>query len=44
MLVQALLDETDRINLLGDVPALFLVAIALWFLMPNSPNSEQIAE
>ena len=36
MLVQALVDETDRINLLGDVPALFLVAFVLWYLMPKS--------
>ncbi len=35
MLVQALLDETDRANLAGDVPALFLVAFVLWFLMPS---------
>jgi Family of unknown function (DUF6632) len=35
MLVQALRDPTDRINLLGDVPALFLVAIVLWLLMPR---------
>ena len=35
MFVQALVDETDRVNLLGDVPALFLVAIVLWFLMPR---------
>ncbi|MCO6441201.1 MAG: hypothetical protein J5I81_08965 [Nitrococcus mobilis] len=35
MLGQALVDETDRINLLGDVPALFLVAIVLWHLMPK---------
>ena len=35
MLVQAIVDETDRINLLGDVPALFLVAIVLWYLMPK---------
>jgi hypothetical protein len=35
MLVQAVIDETDRINLLGDVPALFLVAIVLWYLMPK---------
>lgn len=35
MLVQALVDETDRANLLGDVPALFLVAIVLWYLMPK---------
>lgn len=35
MLVQALVDETERANLLGDVPALFLVAIVLWYLMPK---------
>jgi len=35
MLVQALVDETDRANLLGDIPALFLVAIVLWYLMPK---------
>lgn len=36
MLVQALVDETDRINLLGDVPALFVIAIVLWYLMPRN--------
>jgi lipid-A-disaccharide synthase-like uncharacterized protein len=35
MLVQAMVDETDRVNLLGDVPALFLVAAVLWYLMPE---------
>jgi len=35
MLVQAIVDETDRINLLGDIPALFLVAFVLWYLMPG---------
>jgi len=35
MLVQAIVDETERANLLGDVPALFLVAIVLWYLMPT---------
>jgi len=35
MLVQAILDETDRTNLLGDIPAIFLVAIVLWYLMPS---------
>jgi len=35
MLVQALVDETERTHLLGDVPALFLVAIVLWCLMPK---------
>ena len=38
MLVQAIVDETDRINLLGDVPAVFLVAIVLWVLMPRSKS------
>lgn len=35
MLVQAIVDESDRVNLMGDVPALFLVAIVLWYLMPR---------
>lgn len=35
MLVQAIADENERANLLGDVPALFLVAIVLWILMPE---------
>ena len=39
MLVQAIVDETDRMNLLGDVPALFLVAIVLWYLMPKKADT-----
>ena len=35
MLVQALLDDTERANLAGDIPALFLVAFVLWYLMPT---------
>ena len=35
MLVQAIVDETDRTNLLGDIPAIFLVAFVLWYLMPS---------
>jgi hypothetical protein len=35
MLVQAIADETERANLLGDIPALFLVAFVLWYLMPK---------
>lgn len=35
MLVQALRDQTERANLGGDVPALFLVAAVLWYLMPK---------
>ncbi len=39
MLVQALVDETERANLLGDIPALFLVAFVLWYLMPERSPS-----
>ncbi len=39
MLVQAIADETERANLLGDIPALFLVALVLWYLMPRSTRS-----
>ena len=35
MLVQAVVDDTERMNLLGDVPALFIVAAVLGFLMPR---------
>lgn len=34
MLVQALVDVTERAHLAGDVPALFVVAFVLWSLMP----------
>lgn len=44
MLIQALVDETDRINLFGDVPALFLVAIVLWYLMPKTERTVSSAE
>jgi lipid-A-disaccharide synthase-like uncharacterized protein len=33
MLIHAILDESDRVNLVGDVPALFLFAFVLWSLM-----------
>jgi hypothetical protein len=36
MLVQGIVDPTDRANLLGDVPALFGVAAVLWLLMPTA--------
>ena len=35
MLVQALVDDGERANLVGDIPALFLVAIVLWWLLPT---------
>ncbi len=38
MLVQAINDETERANLLGDIPALFLVAIVLWYLLPRKAS------
>lgn len=34
MLIQALADKTERANLMGDIPALFLVAALLWYFMP----------
>ena len=40
MLVQAIVDATERANLLGDVAALFLVAIVLGFLMPKKAHAE----
>jgi len=39
MAAQAIVDTTERINLLGDIPALFLVAFVLWFLLPKSRNN-----
>jgi hypothetical protein len=39
MFVHAIMDETDRINLIGDVPALFLIAFVLGYLMPKQPKN-----
>ena len=35
MLAQALVDATEKANMIGDIPALFLVAFVLWYLMPK---------
>ncbi len=35
MLIQAIIDETEKANLIGDIPALFLVAFVLGYLMPK---------
>ena len=35
MMVQAIVDEAERANLVGDVPALFLIALVLWYLVPK---------
>jgi len=40
MTIQALLDPTDRINLLGDIPALYLIAGVLWYLMPKGQSGK----
>ncbi len=39
MLVQAIVDETEKANLIGDIPALFLVAFVLWYLMPKKAQA-----
>lgn len=36
MLAQALADHSEHANMIGDIPALFLVAAVLWFLMPKN--------
>ena len=40
MLIHAVIDETDRVNLVGDVPALFLFAFVLWYLMPKQSQAK----
>lgn len=42
MLLQALADETERANLLGDIPALFLVGFVLWYLLPEASDVERV--
>ncbi|MFA0811424.1 DUF6632 domain-containing protein [Microbulbifer epialgicus] len=43
MLFQALVDHTERANLMGDIPALYLVAAILWYLMPRHKFKQQDA-
>jgi len=43
MLVQALVDDGERANLFGDVPALILIGIVLWWLLPRAPASVETA-
>lgn len=40
MLAQAIIDETEHANMLGDIPALFLVAFVLWYLMPKQVDTQ----
>lgn len=39
MLVQALVDDTERANLVGDIPALIIVAAVLAYLMPRGEEA-----
>ena len=39
MAIQAIVDSTERINLIGDVLALFAVAVVLGILMPREKKS-----
>lgn len=39
MFVQAIVDENEQTNLIGDIPALFLVAVVLWALVPKKIDS-----
>jgi hypothetical protein len=39
MFIQAIADVKERDNLTGDIPALFLVAIALWVFMPKKGDA-----
>ena len=39
MLIQALVDQTERMHLLGDIPALFLMAVVLLILVPRKARS-----
>ena len=41
MMVQALRDTAEKDNLIGDIPALFLIAFVLWFLMPKASSEQE---
>ena len=41
MLYHGIIDVTERANLVGDVPALFIVALILWYLMPGQAATQE---
>ncbi len=41
MLVQAIVDDAERTNLVGDIPALFIVAGVFAFLMPKGEETSR---
>jgi hypothetical protein len=43
MAVQALYDSREHGHLVGDVPALLLVAFVLWFLSPTNKVARRLA-
>ena len=43
MFIQALVDETEQAHFLGDIPALFLMAIVLWILIPKHAGQIDIS-
>jgi hypothetical protein len=42
MLIHGIADQNERAKLAGDVPALFLIAIVLWVLMPKKREPAQV--
>ena len=40
MMIHGVVDETERANLIGDVPALILVALVLWWLVPKARQAD----
>lgn len=44
MLVEALIDPTERANLIGDIPALFVVALVLGLLLRKATARERERE
>lgn len=44
MLAEAIVDKTEHANMVGDIPALFLVGVVLWYLMPKSDSVQYSAE
>ena len=38
MLIQAIIDKSERAHFFGYIPSLFIVAIVLWYLIPKKDN------
>lgn len=44
MLVQALVDDSERTNLVGDIPSLFVVAVVVGVLTPRGSGATRTRE